>query len=63
MYVVDDEVEKIGGQYGGPGVIKAVISLNDGNIRYIVSHKIEGGWGQLLHIYSPQQIKPRERKS
>jgi hypothetical protein len=26
-------------------------------VRYLVAHKIDGGWGELLHIYSEKNLR------
>lgn len=48
-----DAVEKIAGKYGGPGIVDSITA--DGNV--VVAHQIAGGWGKMLHIYSPSQIR------
>jgi len=56
-YKVNDHVVKHSGGYGGPGIIRGIISTEQGP-RYIVAHEIKGGWGEMLHIYSAAQIAP-----
>ncbi len=53
-------VEKIGGAYGGPGEICGAFEVAPGDWRYNVAHKIEGGFGKLIHIYNGRQLKRRE---
>lgn len=53
-----DRVEKFSGDYTGPGTIEQIVSMGDGRTRYLVSHRIEGGSGTFLHIYSKSQIRP-----
>lgn len=55
---IGDRVEKFAGGYGGPGIVRMVWTDDHGVTRVIVGHKIEGGWGELLHIYSPKQLRP-----
>lgn len=57
MFEKGDIVEKYSGDYGGPGVIEAVLDISDGRRRYLVAHKISGGWGTLLHIYGESQLR------
>ena len=52
-----DKVEKFSGEYTGPGTIEQIVSMDDGRTRYLVSHKIEGGTGTFLHIYSKKQLR------
>lgn len=54
-FKVNDHVWKEGKAYSGPGVVKAICHI-DGKPRYIVAHKIEDGEGELLHIYSEDQL-------
>jgi len=49
-------VKKTGTGYGGPGRVCGVAIAEDGSPRVIVAHKIEGGHGRLIHIYSKAQI-------
>lgn len=49
-------VTKTGAGYGGPGHVCGVAIAEDGSPRIIVAHKIEGGNGRLMHIYSKAQI-------
>ena len=54
-----DRVEKIGGRYGGPGVIMEVIELEPGVVTYVVAYKIEGGWGRLLLLHTASNLVER----
>jgi hypothetical protein len=60
---IGDDVEKFGGSYGGPGRIVSKFPVNENEWRFIVSHKIEGGYGKLLHIYTAGQLRklPNDR--
>lgn len=49
-------VTKTGTGYGGPGRVCGVAIAEDGSPRIIVAHKLEGGSGRLMHIYSKAQI-------
>jgi hypothetical protein len=55
-FLVGDRVTKFAGDYGGPGIVKAVVPHGDSH-RYMVAHKIEGGFGEFLHIYSEHQLR------
>ena len=46
------------GIYSGPGEIVAMFELDTDVWRYVVAHKIEGGSGVFLHIYSAGQLIP-----
>lgn len=59
MFEPGDPVEKHGGAYGGPGKVVGKFEAAPGVWRYVVAHKIEGGWGVFLHIYSAAQIRHR----
>jgi hypothetical protein len=57
-YSIGDNVMKIGTGYTGPGEVRGIFEIEDGgSIRYAVRHRIEGGNGWLLHIYSETQLK------
>jgi hypothetical protein len=45
------------GDYGGPGIVKGKFQIKPGVWRYNVAHKIEGGWGEMIHIYSEGNLK------
>jgi hypothetical protein len=55
-FVPGDRVIKVGGAYGGPGIVRGTISAGDDTLRYVVAHRIDGGYGEFLHIYGPAQI-------
>lgn len=50
-------VRKTGRGYSGPGEVCGVAIAADGSPRVIVAHRIEGGTGHLMHIYTPGQIE------
>ena len=54
---VGDAVYKWTGEYGGQGIVRGVIVLPNGEPRYIVSHKIENGFGVLYHIYRENDLR------
>lgn len=60
MFKVGDRVRKQGGDYGGPGDVIGVVFIPKGDglqhTRYVVAHKIEGGFGYFINVYSPGQI-------
>jgi hypothetical protein len=58
MFEVGDKVEKHGGEYGGPGEVVGRFEVKPGVWRYNVAHRIEAGYGRLIHIYSEKQIRP-----
>ncbi len=53
---VNDHVWKQGTAYSGPGIVRGVVHLLNGT-RYLVGHKIEGGEGEFLHIYSEKELQ------
>lgn len=59
-FKIGDPVEKFAGGYGGPGIVRMIWTDVHDVTRVIVGHKIEGGWGELQHIYSPAQIRKLE---
>lgn len=59
---IGQDVEKYKGAYGGPGKIVSKFPVGDNEWRYIVAHKIEGGFGKLLHIYGEGQLRPLETR-
>lgn len=52
-----DGVIKTTGDYTGPGVICGLAILPNGKLRYLVGHAIEGGTGELLHVYSEGNLR------
>lgn len=62
-FKLGDLVEKIGGRYGGPGRIVSVSSdLGDGYILYGVAMKLEGGWGEFIHVFPASVLRIRNDK-
>ncbi len=55
-FVVGELVEKVGG-YVIRGEVRAVFSMADGQVRYVVEHRAEGG-GSFCHIYSDANLRP-----
>lgn len=56
VFKIDDLVWKHG-TYSGLGTVRGVTSLPDGTWRYLVGHKIEGGRGEFLHVYTIHNIR------
>lgn len=54
---IGQKVEKFTGDYTGPGIVRGITFLENGIIRYVVAHKLEGGTGQLLHLYSESNLR------
>jgi len=54
---IGQRVEKFTGDYTGPGIVRGVTFLDDGVVRYVVAHKLEGGTGLLLHLYSEANLR------
>ena len=57
LFHIGQRVEKFTGDYTGPGIVVGVCHLDNGVIRYVVSHKLEGGTGFLLHLYSEANLR------
>jgi len=55
-FKIGDRVRKNSGEYGGPGIVRGLCLTALGEYRYLVAHRIEGGWGELLHIYNRRQL-------
>jgi hypothetical protein len=55
-YEIGDRVEKHTGGYTGPGILRGISAAADGSPRYLVGHKIEGGAGEFLHVYTARDI-------
>lgn len=51
-YSVGDEVEKASG-YVYPGTVVSVFTTLDGNLRYVVEHRLSRG---MLHIFNEGQL-------
>jgi hypothetical protein len=60
--VAGREVVKASGSYGGPGIVRGAALTVSGEPRLVVGHKLADGFGELLHIYRPQDITPAEAK-
>jgi hypothetical protein len=56
-FQIGDEVYKWTGDYTGPGIVRMVAHNTKGQVRYMVGHTIEGGTGELLHIYSEGNLR------
>lgn len=59
MFKVGDKVRKIGGRYGGPGRIVSVSDDldNDGYRLYAVAMKVEGGYGEFVHLFPARVLE------
>ncbi len=55
-FVVGELVEKIG-TYIIKGEVRSAFTMSNGQERYVVEHKAEGG-GSFCHIYSARNIRP-----
>lgn len=59
---IDTPVEKVGGSYGGPGIVRGRAATEVGAPRYLVGHRIEGGYGEFLHVYPRDMLRTRDPK-
>lgn len=58
-----DLVEKFGGRYGGPGRIVGVTDdLGDGYRLYDVAMRVEGGYGEFVHVFPASVLRPLPAK-
>jgi len=48
------------GDYGGPGIVRGIAGLENGKLRYLVGHRIEGGTGEFLHVYAEGNLRDIE---
>lgn len=48
--------EKSKGQYQGPGECKVAFRASDNTLRFVIAHTLEGGHGELYHIYSEREF-------
>lgn len=56
LFRIGDRVEKFTGDYSAFGEVRAVFTLDNGSLRYVVEHKAEGG-GSFCHIYSEKNLR------
>lgn len=56
-FAVGDRVLKHTGDYQIVGEVRAVFTMRNGAVRYVVEHKAEGG-GSFCHIYSAANLRP-----
>ena len=59
-YRVGQLVEKWTGQYGGPGRVRGIAQDDGQPLRYVVGHRIEGGFGEFYHIYAEGNLREVE---
>lgn len=54
-----DLVEKFGGRYGGPGrIVGETEELSDDGYRlYAVAMKVEGGYGEFVHVFPASVLR------
>jgi len=45
------------GDYTGPGRVRGISTLENGKLRYLVGHRIEGGTGEFLHVYAEGNLR------
>jgi hypothetical protein len=53
-------VEKWTGDYTGPGIVRGIAEMAGGKLRYLVGHRLEGGTGELLHVYAEANLRECE---
>ena len=57
---IGTKIEKVGGSYGGPGIVRGYAEAEIGSPRYLVGHQIEGGYGEFLHVYPIDMIRVKD---
>jgi len=58
-FFIGQRVEKIGGRYGGPGrIVGWTVDLGDGYRLYNVAMKVEGGYGEFVHVFPASVLRP-----
>ena len=61
-FALGDQVEKVGGRYGGPGRIVSVSEdMGDGYRLFGVAMKVEGGYGEFVHVFPAAALKKIEQ--
>jgi hypothetical protein len=61
-FALGDRVEKVGGRYGGPGRIVSVSEdMGDGYRLFGVAMRVEGGYGEFVHVFPSAALKKIER--
>lgn len=58
-FAIGTRVEKFTGDYTGPGVVRGITILEGGKVLYLVGHRIEGGKGEFVHVYSAANLRVR----
>jgi hypothetical protein len=62
-FQIGDQVFKWTGDYTGPGTVRGISTLPSGKVRYLVGHRVEGGEGEFLHVYSEGNLRPRSTET
>jgi len=55
-----DRVVKTGTGYSGPGIVRGFALTERGDLRVLVAHVIGEGEGELLHVYTLNQLESAE---
>jgi hypothetical protein len=50
-------VYKWTGNYGGPGIVRGIANDEGQPLRYLVGHRIEGGYGEFFHVYAEGNLR------
>lgn len=50
-------VYKWTGNYGGPGRVRGIANDEGQPLRYLVGHRIEGGFGEFYHVYAEGNLR------
>jgi hypothetical protein len=59
-FEIGQPVYKWTGDYTGPGIVRGIAGLDNGKLRYLVGHRLAGGRGELLHVYSEGNLRELE---
>jgi hypothetical protein len=58
IFPIGSRVRKLGGSYGGPGIVRGHATIETGEVRYLVGHRIADGYGEFLHVYPARLLAP-----
>ncbi len=60
-FEIGQKVFKWTGDYTGPGFVRGITVLPNNKVRYLVGHRIEGGSGEFLHVYSEDNLRAADK--
>lgn len=60
LHLWGTSVSKHGAGYSGAGIVRGYVVANDGSLRIVTGHRIEGGEVEFFHVYTPKQVEVTE---